>query len=116
MRDFFIRGLEILVNFLVVAMVVIWLLATVASLFAGSLPLTNGTDAVSQLGLPPFVTALLVFVLGGIYIVVVAGAMYLGLGIYQNTRRTAELLESMAGAQLARAPNGRRDPPPLSNG
>jgi len=41
--------------------------------------------------------ALLVLIGGLLYIVFVAGFLYLGAGIYSNTKRTAEAVERMAG-------------------
>ena len=40
---------------------------------------------------------LLILVIGAIYILFVGGFMYLGLGIYHNTKRTAEALEKQFG-------------------
>ena len=34
---------------------------------------------------------------GGIYVIFIGGLMYMGLGIYQNTKRTAAAVEKLAG-------------------
>lgn len=44
-----------------------------------------------------FALGLLILVGGGLDTILLGGLLYLGLGIYQNTRRTAEALERMAG-------------------
>ena len=79
MRDFFINGFEKPVAVLIVLLGV----AVVVGAFAG----------LSQEGLVAF---LAILVGGSIYVVFLGGALYLGLGIYQNTKRTAELLEQQS--------------------
>ncbi|QQA42543.1 hypothetical protein [Pelagovum pacificum] len=84
MRDFFINAFEKLVGVLVILMIIGVVLAT-----AGA-----ATGMYSQMpGAPsPIIAAIMVFVGGSLYVILFAGLMYLGLGIYQNTRRTAEAL------------------------
>lgn len=88
MRDFFIGAFEKLVAVIVVLM---------------SLGVVIGAAAVGfGAGMGPghqggIMQGLFVLIGGAIYVIFIGGAMYLGLGIYQNTRRTAELLERMAG-------------------
>ncbi len=95
MRDFFIRGMEVLVN-IVMVILMIALVAISAGLAFNAVPIEQGM-AGSPLGMVRGpVAGLLVLVGGGIYLIFVGGFIYLGLGIYQNTRRTAEALERMA--------------------
>ncbi len=84
MRDFFIRGFEMIVNVLVVSM-----LAGVVGL-AGYAAF-SGQTVIN--GMEGWLAALIILAGGGVYVVIVAGLLYLGLGIYQNTKRTADLLE-----------------------
>ena len=87
MRDFFINGLEWVIHVLVI-------LAA-----AGITVLTFGIAMQGiDLGLErPRVegplAALVVFVGGMLALLVIGGALYLLLGIYANTRRTADALE-----------------------
>jgi hypothetical protein len=46
-----------------------------------------------------FVPGLLVLVAGAVYVLLLGGGLYLILGIYHNTRRSAEALERMAQRQ-----------------
>jgi len=48
-------------------------------------------------GVPGIALALGILIGGTIYLIFIAGFIYLGLGIYQNTRRTAEAVERMGG-------------------
>lgn len=90
MRDFFINAFEKLVAVIVVLMCVFVVIAAVGVAFGGGMgPGGPGAGGGVLMGL-------LVLAVGAIYVVLIGGAMYLGLGIYQNTRRTAELLERMA--------------------
>ena len=84
MRDMFISLLEKLINVIVVIGAIGIVVAAAAMLF---IPNPQMGPAGGVLG------ALMVLVFGGIYLILVAGFMYLGLGIYQNTKRTADLLE-----------------------
>jgi hypothetical protein len=79
MRDFFIQWFERLVSVIVVLMGVVIVLVALVVL--------------SQQGVLAFLGVLLI---GAIYLVLVGGGMFLGLGIYQNTKRTADLLERLA--------------------
>jgi hypothetical protein len=94
MRDFFINGFEILLGIILVLMII----AVVA--FAGVAAFDGGSDSVIMNGQPlpggPVVGAV-ILVAGLIYVLFVGGLMYLGLGIYQNTKRTAAAMERMAG-------------------
>jgi len=87
MRDFFIGAFEKLVAVIVVLMIVGVVIAAAAVSFGGGMG-PGGQGGILQ--------GLFVLIGGAIYVIFIGGAMYLGLGIYQNTRRTAELLEQMA--------------------
>lgn len=93
MRDFFINGFEILLGIILVLMI----LGVVA--FAGIAAFGGGggimMDGQAMPGGP--VVGLVILVVGLLYVLFVGGLMYLGLGIYQNTKKTAAALERMAG-------------------
>ena len=82
MRDFFIQSFEKLVSVIVVLMMIG---SVLGAFIAGA-----------QEGFLAFV---LVLIMGAIYTVLLGGGLYLGLGIYQNTKRSAELLERIASKQ-----------------
>ncbi|MBN8294283.1 hypothetical protein JI664_20085 [Rhodobacter sp. NTK016B] len=82
MRDFFINMFEKLINVLVVILLIGVLVGTVGVFMVPS-----------QTGIPSGLVAIGVLIGGLIYVTLIAGFMYLGLGIYQNTKRTADLLE-----------------------
>ncbi|AGT07377.1 hypothetical protein [Paracoccus aminophilus] len=81
MRDFFIRSMEQIIN----ALVVLGAIAVVMT-------------AIMVMGSPQggLVRGIAVLIFGAIYLVLMAGMVYLGLGIYNNTRRTAEATEEIA--------------------
>jgi hypothetical protein len=81
MRDFFISSLEKLIT------VVVALMCIAVVVGAG------GTMMAQEGGLLP---AIGVLVFGGLYVILMGGMMYLFLGIYDNTKRTAEATERMA--------------------
>ena len=85
MRDFFIRSLEIVIN----VVVVLALIAIVA--MAGMVAFGGGGMGPMGFGGP--LAGLMILIGGILYLIIVAGFMYLGLGIYQNTKRTAEAIE-----------------------
>jgi len=92
MRDFFIQALEMVIHVIVVLTAVGLVLAALAVMTG------LGGMAHTATGLPggSIVAGLALLVFGGLYLVLVAGFLYLGLGIYQNTRRTAAALEDLA--------------------
>lgn len=92
MRDFFIRSLETVVNVIVILGAIAVVLAALAVTFGGG----HMGGAGGPMGGGPL-AGLLVLIVGGIYLILVGGFMYLGLGIYQNTKRTAEAVERLAG-------------------
>lgn len=92
MRDFFINSFEILVGFIVVLMGLgVLLFAAMATFGGGNMGAQMGPNAPSG----PLI-GLLILVAGAVYVIFVGGLMYLGLGIYQNTKRTAEAVEKLA--------------------
>lgn len=91
MRDFFIRGFEAILSILlVIAAIGIVIAAGVAAF--GSAPV-EGAPA----GMQGPLAGLAILVGGFVALIVYGGLLYLGLGIYHNTRRTAELLEARGG-------------------
>jgi uncharacterized membrane protein len=89
MRDFFIKAFEILVGVIVVLMAIGILLAAGAVAFGSPMGM-NGM--MGQTGILP---GLVVLIAGTLYLTFVGGLLYLGLGIYHNTRRTAEATERL---------------------
>lgn len=83
MRDFFVNSLEKLVGVIVVLLMI--------GVVVGALIATLNP----QPGSPGPVLGLLILVAGGIYVILVGGFLYMGIGIYQNTKRTAEAVERM---------------------
>jgi small-conductance mechanosensitive channel len=81
MRDFFIRSFERLIG----AILILGALAVVVAAFAGAANATSGGQGI--------LIFLVTLVAGALYLILVGGAMYLALGIYHNTLRTAEALE-----------------------
>lgn len=84
MRDFFILWMERIINVVVVIGAVVVLIAAVSAMFS------------AQGG---FLAGIGVLVGGALYLILMAGMIYLGLGIYANTRRTAEAVEELARRQ-----------------
>ncbi|GIT89740.1 hypothetical protein JANAI62_07750 [Jannaschia pagri] len=87
MRDFFIRGFEIILTVVLVMAAV-----GVAVLAIGVLmdPIEVAPD------LPPLegpLMAVVILLAGWLGLLAVGGALFLGLGIYHNTQRTADALE-----------------------
>lgn len=81
MRDFFINALESIIATMIVIGGVFIAIAGIAVMMApdgGVLP------------------GLAVWVGGAVWLMLVGGLAYLGLGIYHNTRRTAEAVEALA--------------------
>ena len=88
MRDFFINAFEKLVAVIVILMIIGVVIGAAAVSFGAGMGPGGQGGGILQ--------GLFVLIFGAIYVVFIGGAMYLGLGIYQNTRRTAEALERMA--------------------
>ncbi|MEM9902382.1 MAG: hypothetical protein AAF865_13620 [Pseudomonadota bacterium] len=81
MREFFIRIFEKITGVIVALSAAAVIVAALAAIGEGGIA-----------------GALLVLAFGLIYVVVLGGLMYLGLGIYHNTKRTAEAMEAMSAA------------------
>lgn len=84
MRDFFIGLLEMVVHVVVVLMLLGVLVMSVMMF------MTDGTVE----GMSPQILALLMLVGGTLGVIIMAGSLYLGLGVYRNTKRLAELLHA----------------------
>ncbi|UWQ19158.1 hypothetical protein [Jannaschia sp. M317] len=87
MRDFFIKGLEIVISVVIVLAAVGIVVAAIGALM-GSVPTAPG--------LPPIegpLAAAVILIGGALTLLITGGALYLFLGIYANTRRTADALE-----------------------
>jgi len=81
LRDFFIVWMERIIS-------VVMVLGAVAVLLGGL-----GVMTAPQGGLLP---GLMVWIAGTIYLILIGGMVYLGLGIYNNTKRTAEAIERLS--------------------
>ena len=79
MRDFFIGALDKLITVIVILMIIGVVVGTIMV-------------AISPMG--GILQALGVLIFGGLYVILMGGMTYLFLGIYHNTKRTAEALES----------------------
>ena len=82
MGNFFISAFEKLVG----VVVVLLLLAVVG----------GAVLATMQPGGGGILAAFAVLVVGTLYVILIAGSLYLALGIYNNTKRTAEAVERLA--------------------
>jgi len=83
MRDFFIRSLGNIVSVLIILMAIAVLAAGIGVMFTSPM---NGGGLLPGLG---------VLIGGGVYVLVVGGFLYLALGVYDNTKRTAEAVEKL---------------------
>ena len=81
MRDFFIRSFERLIGVIIILGAVLIVVAA----FTGAANASSGGR-----GILIFLGTL---VAGALYLVLTGGVMYLALGIYHNTLRTAEALD-----------------------
>lgn len=82
MRDFFINSFEKLVGIIIVVMIVGVVIGAIGTMFSGE---AGG-----------FFAGIAVLLFGGIYVVMMGGVMYLALGIYHNTMRSADAIERLA--------------------
>lgn len=92
MRDFFINAFEILVGVIIVLLLIGVVVGAGVVAFGGGGMMMNGQQ---MQGGP--LAGLAILVGGLLYVVFIGGLMYLGLGIYQNTKKTATAMEKMAG-------------------
>lgn len=81
MRDFFILWLERIINVLIAIGAI--------GVFVGGLVIMFSAEG-------GFLQGIATWVGGAFYLILMGGMVYLGLGIYSNTRRTAEAVERMA--------------------
>lgn len=81
MREFFINALEKIIAVVIVLGAVVVLVAGIGAMF-------------SPYG--GFFQGLGILIGGALYLMLVGGMAYLGLGIYHNTRRTADAVEALA--------------------
>lgn len=79
MRDFFIESFEALVAVIIILMAVGVLIAGLGAMFSQG-----------------FLQGIAILIGGGLYVIMMGGILYLALGIYHNTRRTAEAIERLA--------------------
>ena len=91
MRDFFIRGFEAILSIILIIVAVIIVIAAGAAAFGGA----QMEGMPGGMGGP--IAGLIILVVGFVGLMIYGGLLYLGLGIYHNTRRTAELLEARGG-------------------
>lgn len=96
MRDFFIRSLDVLIGIFVV-FAVIGIIVASAAMMSGGMSGPGGMPMQGGVG-----SGVALLVVGLLYVCFIAGFLYLGVGIYHNTRRTAEATERMAN-QSAKA-------------
>jgi hypothetical protein len=85
MRDFFVNSLEKLIGVIVVFLC-IGVVGFAASVSFGS---SSGVPTNPWIGL-------VVLIGGAMYVILVGGFLYMGVGIYQNTKRTADAIEKLA--------------------
>ena len=76
MRDFFIKSFEVIVSVVVVLMAAAVVIGGLVTMFSGG-----------------FLQGLGILIGGAVYVLFLGGLMFLGLGIYQNTKRAADALE-----------------------
>lgn len=81
MREFFITWFERIVGLLIIAVSLGFLVAGFGTM-AGLTGQPGGVFA-----------GIMILIAGAIYVVLMGGVLYLGLGIYQNTKRMADALE-----------------------
>jgi hypothetical protein len=91
MRDFFIRGFEAVVSVLLIVAAISIVITAGAVAFGG------GSVGGMPSGMGGPIAGLAILVSGFVALLVYGGFLFLGLGIYHNTRRTAEALEARGG-------------------
>ncbi len=95
MRDFFINSLEILVGVIVVLLSLAILGASAAAAFGGAMGMGGGMGMGAG-GMSGPLAGVGILIGGALYVIFVGGFLYMGIGIYQNTKRSAEALEKLA--------------------
>ncbi len=81
MRDFFINSLEKIVTAIIILMALGVVFSGLGVMFAPDGGLLPG---------------LAVWLFGALYVLIMGGMLYLALGIYDNTKRTAAAVEALA--------------------
>ncbi len=94
MRDFFINSLEILVGVIVVLLSLAILGAAAAAAFGGAMGMGGGMGMGAG-GMSGPLAGVGILIGGALYVIFVGGFLYMGIGIYQNTKRSAEALEKL---------------------
>ena len=85
MRDFFVESLENLIGVIVVLLGLSVLVGAAAASFGG----INNGPASPLIGLA-------ILIGGAAYVILIGGFLYMDVGIYQNTKRTASAVEKLA--------------------
>ena len=86
MRDFFINSLEILVGVFVVLLGLAVLAFAAMVAFGGGMGPGGASGPLAGVG---------ILIGGALYVIFIGGFMYMCIGIYQNTKRSAEALEKL---------------------
>lgn len=80
MRDFFINSFEKLVAVIIVLAMIAVVIGGLGAMFSGD----------------GFLAGLAILIGGTLYVIMLGGMLYLMLGVYHNTRRTADAVERLA--------------------
>ena len=91
MRDFFINSLEILVSIMVVLLSLAVLAIAGVAAFGGGI----GPGGMGPGGMNGPLAGVGILIGGALYVIFIGGFMFMGIGIYQNTKRSAEALEKL---------------------
>ena len=95
MRHFFIRGVEIILGVILVLTLLGFVLGGIGLILnPEAMPVGDALGSGAEV--PGPVAGVAILIVGVIYTIFIGGLMYLGLGIYHNTRRMAEALERQA--------------------
>jgi hypothetical protein len=78
MRDFFIQSLGKIISVLIIIMALAVVVGGIGAIFQGQ-----------------FLSGIGILIAGAIYVLVMGGFLYLALGVYDNTKRTAEAVENL---------------------
>jgi hypothetical protein len=89
MRDFFIRSFELIISAFIILMSIGVVVSGLGVMFGGGMQGQGG-----------FFAGIMTLVFGGLFVLFIGGSMYLGLGIYQNTKRTADAVEKLASRSV----------------
>ena len=94
MRNFFINALDAIIGILAILMVLGVLFLSYTALNAD--PETLSGMEIAGIPVPSgALGAAITFVLGMVQTIIVIGFLYIGTGIYKNTKRTADAVEAM---------------------